>query len=64
MSAGLQVVGTLLLYVGVDRAGGFAESLAGVPQGLLRLASQPMFDIGFVVHGQRHEPPQLLRVLR
>jgi multidrug transporter EmrE-like cation transporter len=51
MSAGLQVAGTLLLRVGVDRAGGFADSLAGVPQGLLRLVSQPMFDIGFIFYG-------------
>ncbi|GAB4530974.1 MAG: hypothetical protein Kow0063_09640 [Anaerolineae bacterium] len=51
MSAGLQVAGTLLLRAGVDRAGGFAESLAGVPQGLLRLAGQPTFDIGFVLYG-------------
>ena len=35
----------------MDRAGGFAETLAGVPQGLLRLAGQPVFDIGFVLYG-------------
>jgi len=51
LSAGLQVAGTLLLRAGVDRAGGFAETLAGVPQGLLRLALQPAFDIGFVIYG-------------
>ncbi len=51
LSAGLQVAGTLLLRGGVDRAGGFAESLAEVPQGLIRLASQPMFDVGFVLYG-------------
>jgi multidrug transporter EmrE-like cation transporter len=51
LSAGLQVAGTLLLRGGVDRAGGFAETLAGVPQGLLRLAGQPMFDIGFALYG-------------
>lgn len=51
ISAGLQVAGTLLLRGGVDRAGGFAESLAGVPQALLRLVSQPMFDIGFMLYG-------------
>ena len=51
LSAGLQVAGTLLLRGGVDRAGGFAETLTGVPQGLLRLAGQPMFDIGFVLYG-------------
>ena len=50
-SAGLQVAGTLLLRAGVDRAGGFATSLAEVPQGLLRLASQPAFDIGFILYG-------------
>lgn len=51
LSAGLQVAGTLLLRSGVDRAGGFADSLAGVPQGLLRLASQPIFDLGFILYG-------------
>lgn len=51
MSAGLQVAGTLLLRGGVDRAGGFPENLAGIPQGLLRLAGQPMFDIGFILYG-------------
>lgn len=51
LSGGLQVAGTLLLRAGVDRAGGFAETLAGVPQGLLRLAGQPLFDIGFVLYG-------------
>jgi multidrug transporter EmrE-like cation transporter len=51
LSAGLQVTGTLLLRSGVDRAGGFAESLAEVPNGLLRLASQPIFDLGFILYG-------------
>lgn len=51
LSGGLQVAGTLLLRAGVDRAGGFAETLAGVPQGLLRLAGQAQFDIGFVLYG-------------
>jgi multidrug transporter EmrE-like cation transporter len=50
-SAGLQVAGTLLLRGGVDRAGGFGESLAEVPSGLLRLAVQPMFLVGFVLYG-------------
>ena len=51
LSAGLQVAGTLLLRSGVDRAGGFAESLSEVPGGLLRLASQPIFDLGFILYG-------------
>ncbi|MEZ4683750.1 MAG: hypothetical protein R2932_57030 [Caldilineaceae bacterium] len=51
LSAGLQVAGTLLLRAGVDRAGGFAIKWADAPQGLLRLASQPLFDIGFVLYG-------------
>ena len=50
LSAGLQVGGTLLLRAGVDRAGGFAETLVGVPQALLRLTVQPAFDIGFVLY--------------
>jgi multidrug transporter EmrE-like cation transporter len=51
MSAGLQVAGTLMLRSGVDRAGGFAGRLADVPAGLLRLAGQPIFDIGFIFYG-------------
>lgn len=50
LSAGLQVIGTLLLRAGVDRAGGFAVKLADAPTGLLRLVSQPLFDIGFVFY--------------
>ena len=50
-SAGLQVAGTLLLRSGVYRAGGFGASLAEVPRGLLRLAGQPMFLVGFVLYG-------------
>ena len=50
-SAGLQVAGTLMLRSGVDRAGGFAGNLAEVPAALLRLASQPIFDLGFILYG-------------
>jgi len=51
LAAGFQVAATLLLRAGVDRAGGFAESIAEVPQGLLRLAGQPLFDFGFILYG-------------
>ena len=51
ISAGLQVAGTLLLRSGIDRAGGFGGSLAEVPNSLLRLASQPLFIIGFILYG-------------
>lgn len=51
LSAGLQVAGTLMLRIGVDRAGGFAIKLADAPNGLLRLAGQPLFDIGFILYG-------------
>ena len=51
LSAGLQVCGTLLLRSGVDRAGGFADRVAEVPQGIVRLISEPVFDIGFVLYG-------------
>ena len=51
LSAGLQVAGTLLLRSGIDKAGGFAERLADVPHGLLRLASQPIFVAGFILYG-------------
>jgi len=51
LSAGLQVAGTLLLRSGIDRAGGFAERLADVPIGIVRLASQPHFVVGFILYG-------------
>ena len=51
LSAGLQVSGTLLLRGGIDRAGGFGSSLAEVPGSLLRLASQPLFLVGFIFYG-------------
>ena len=50
LSAGLQVTGTLMLRAGVDRAGGLAVKLADAPKGLLRLASEPLFDVGFVFY--------------
>ena len=43
LSAGLQVAATLLLRSGIDRAGGFAERLADVPIGVIRLINQPLF---------------------
>ena len=51
LSAGLQVCGTLLLRSGVDRAGGFANRLADVPQGIVRLISEPVFVVGFILYG-------------
>lgn len=51
LSAGLQVSGTLMLRGGIDKAGGFGSSLAEVPASLLRLASQPLFLIGFTLYG-------------
>ena len=51
LSAGLQVAGTLLLRGGIDRAGGFGSSLAEMPTSLLRLASQPLFLVGFFFYG-------------
>ena len=51
MSAGLQVSGTLLLRGGIDKAGGFGSSLAEVPISLFRLASQPLFLVGFILYG-------------
>jgi multidrug transporter EmrE-like cation transporter len=51
LSAGLQVAGTLLLRGGIDRAGGFGGNLAQLPQNILRLASQPLFLVGFFFYG-------------
>lgn len=51
LSAGLQVAGTLMLRNGLERAGGLALDVAELPQSLMRLASQPIFDIGFILYG-------------
>ena len=51
LSAALQVAGTLLLRAGVDRAGGFVVRVVDAPSGLMRLACQPLFDIGFILYG-------------
>jgi multidrug transporter EmrE-like cation transporter len=51
LSAGLTVVANLLLRTGVIRAGGLGGNLADLPSALLRLASQPLFVIGFIAYG-------------
>ena len=50
LSAGLTVAANLLLRTGVGRAGGFGENLAELPNAMLRLAGQPLFDLGFVLY--------------
>lgn len=47
LCAVLQSTGNLLLRIGIDRAGGFELSLSG----LLGLAGQPLFDLGFILYG-------------
>lgn len=49
-SAGLMVGANLLFRAGVSRAGGFGASFSEIPSGLLHLAAQPLFDIGFMLY--------------
>lgn len=49
--AGLTVAANLLLRVGVDLAGGFPSNLTDMSSGLLRLAAQPLFDLGVILYG-------------
>lgn len=51
LTAGLTVVANLLLRSGVVRAGNLGGTLADLPNALLRLASQPLFIIGFIAYG-------------
>ncbi|MCD4673567.1 MAG: hypothetical protein K8R77_12960 [Anaerolineaceae bacterium] len=51
LAAALQSAANLLLRKGILLAGGFPDRLSGLWAGLLRLASQPLFDIGFILYG-------------
>jgi multidrug transporter EmrE-like cation transporter len=51
LTAGLTVIANLLLRSGVVRAGNLGGTLADLPSALLRLASQPLFVIGFIAYG-------------
>ena len=51
LTAGLQSAANLLLRRGILLAGGFPDRLADLWGGLLRLAAQPLFDIGFILYG-------------
>ncbi len=51
LSAVLTVAANLLMRAGIDRAGGFPATLSEIPDALLGLARQPMFDIGFILYG-------------
>jgi len=51
LSAGLTVAANLMLRMGIDRAGGFPGRLGGLANALLRLAGQPLFDLGFILYG-------------
>ena len=51
LTAVLQSAANLLLRRGILLAGGFPDRLSDLWAGLLRLASQPLFDIGFVLYG-------------
>lgn len=51
LAAGLTMAANLLLRIGVEQAGGFPGSLTGLSAGLLRLAAQPLFDLGVILYG-------------
>lgn len=51
VTAVLQSAANLLLRRGILLAGGFPDRLADLGGGLLRLASQPLFDLGFILYG-------------
>ncbi len=51
LTAVLQSGANLLLRKGLLLAGGFPSQLSDLWPGLLRLAKQPMFDIGFILYG-------------
>lgn len=50
LSALLTVGANLLLRTGIQRANAFAGNLAQLPHELLRLAGQPLFDLGFILY--------------
>jgi multidrug transporter EmrE-like cation transporter len=49
-SALLTVVANLAMRAGIGRAGGFALD-GGVVAALMKLAAQPLFDLGFLCYG-------------
>ena len=51
LTAVLQSGANLLLRKGILLAGGFPDRLSDLWAGLLSLASQPLFDVGFVLYG-------------
>ncbi|BAY66040.1 putative small multidrug resistance transmembrane protein [Calothrix brevissima NIES-22] len=51
LSAVLTVTANILLRIGVVRAGGLGGNADELLNSLLRLVSQPLFDIGFILYG-------------
>ena len=51
LCAALTMASNLMIRAGVDQAGGFPARMSEVPAALLRLAQQPVFDIGFIFYG-------------
>ncbi|WP_026733394.1 hypothetical protein [Fischerella sp. PCC 9605] len=51
LSAGLTVTANILLRIGIVRAGGLGGNPTELLNSLLRLVSQPCFDIGFLLYG-------------
>jgi len=47
----LTMASNLMIRFGIDRAGGFPSQMSEVPAALLRLAQQPIFDMGFILYG-------------
>ncbi|MBM3189246.1 MAG: hypothetical protein FJ026_03400 [Chloroflexi bacterium] len=50
LAAGMTVAGNLMMREGVVRAGGLRLQFATIMQDLIRLAWQPLFDIGLVLY--------------
>ena len=50
LSAGITVASNLMLRSGIDLAGGFPDNFNELPSALLRLAKQPLFDLGLVFY--------------
>jgi multidrug transporter EmrE-like cation transporter len=51
LAAGMTVVGNLMMREGVVRAGGLSLALSTLVRELVRLARQPLFDVGVLLYG-------------
>jgi multidrug transporter EmrE-like cation transporter len=51
LTALMTVAGNLMMREGVVRAGGLSLALPSLASELVRLAQQPLFDLGFLLYG-------------